>query len=205
MSGFGLVKTDRANQTGLYVDGSMYQTLLFGVVFESFTSDPVYLFGIDIGDNCNPAPTLDSGVSFLGNWTAKIHDSQGIWLSADGALFKRENINVPVGTNNQYGINETIQVRPLTIFSFKPKIAVDGSFSNNETVTVRVRIEFIDNVISRPVMRTFTNSSSVWLSDDDMMQLFPSQNIVWAILVDAKSSSSSTDAVVTVSGYGTAG
>ena len=171
---FWIGENGRANQTGLYVDGSMYQTLLFGVVFESFTSDPVYLFGIDIGDNCNPAPILDSGVSFLGNWTAKIHDSQGIWLSGDGTLFKQY-VNVPVGTNNQYGLNQSIQIRPLTIFSFKPKIEVDGSFSNNETVTVRIRIEYIDNVISSPVEHTFTNSSSLWLSDDDLMQLFPSQ------------------------------
>ncbi len=202
---FWIGENGRSNQTGLLVDGSMYQTLLFGVVFESFTSDPIYLFGIDIGDNCNPAPTLDSGVSFLGNWTAKIHDPQGIWLSGVGSLFKIEGDNVSVGTNNQYGSNESIQVRPLTIFSFKPKIEVDGSFSNNETVTVRIRIEYIDNVISSPVIRTFTNSSSVWLTDDEMMQLYPSQSIIWAIWVDAKSSASSTDAVVNVSGYGTAG
>ena len=202
---FWIGENGRSNQTALYVDGSMYQTLLFGVVFESFTSDPIYLFGVDIGNNCNPAPILDGGVSFLGNWTAKVHDSQGIWLSADGALFKRENIDVPVGTNNQYSTIETIQVRPLTIFSFKPKIEVDGSFSNGEIVTVRVRIEFIDNVISDPVIWTFNNSSSVWLSDDDMLQLFPSQNIIWAVLLDAKSSLSSTGTVVTVSGYGAAG
>jgi len=202
---FWIGENGRANQTGLYVDGSMFQTLLFGVVFESFTPDPVYLFGIDIGDNCNPAPILDSGVSFLGNWTAKVHDSQGIWLSGDGALFKRVDVKVPVGTNNQYGLNEIIQVRPLTIFSFKPKIEVDGSFSNNETVMVRVRIEYIDNVISDPAIRTFTNSTSVWLSDDDMMQLFPSQNMIWAVLIDAKASSAFTDATVRVSGYGTAG
>ena len=195
----------RANQTGLYVDGSMYQTLLFGVVFESFASDPVYLFGIDIGNNCNPAPILDSGVSFLGNWTAKIHNSQGIWLSGDESLFKQENINIPVGINNVYGENQTIQIRPLTISSFKPDILVAGGFLNNETVTIRVRIEYIDNVISNPVVKTFTSSGAVWLSDDDMMQLFPSQSIVWAILIDAKTAASSTDAIVTVSGYGTAG
>jgi hypothetical protein len=190
---FWMGENGRANQTGLFVDGSMFQTLLFGVVFETFTSDPVYLFGIDIGNNCDPAPILDSGVSFLGNWTAKIHNSQGIWLSGDGTLFKRENVKVPVGTHNQYGLNESIHVRPLTISSFK-----------NETVTVRVRIEYIDNIISKPVIRTFTSGGSVWFSDDDMMQLFPSQSIIWAILVEAKTSSSSTDAVVTVSGYGTA-
>ena len=201
---FWIGENGRSNQTGLLVDGSMFQTLLFGVVFESFTPDPIYLFGIDIGDNCDPAPILDGGVSFLGNWTAKVHDSQGIWLSGNGALFKLER-GVPVGTNNQYGVNESIHVRPLTIFSFKPKISVEGSFSNNETVTVRVRIEYIDNIISAPVVRTFTGSGAVWLSDDDMMQLFPSQSIIWAILVDAKSSTGSTDAVVTVSGYGTAG
>ncbi len=202
---FWIGENGRANQTGLYVDGSMYQTLLFGVVFESFTPDPIYLFGIDIGNNCDPAPILDSGVSFLGNWTAKIHDSQGVWLSGGESLFKQENINIPVGTNDQYSENRTIQVRPLTISSFKPNIAVDGSFLNNQTVTVRVRIEYIDNVISNPVVKTFTSSGAVWLSDDDMMQLFPSQSIVWDILIDAKTSVSSTDATVTVSVYGTAG
>lgn len=198
-------ENEHTNQTGLYVDGAMDQTLLFGVVFESFTSVPNYLFGIDIGNNCNPAPILNGGVSFLGIWTAKIHDSQGIWLSGDDTLFKKENINIPVGTNNAFGLNESIQVRPLTILSFKPNIAVSGGFFNNETVTVRIRIEYVDNVISDSVTKTFTNSSSVWLSDEDMMQLFPSQDVVWAIWFDAKSSLSSTDTIVTISGYGTAG
>ena len=125
-------------------------------------------------------------------------------MSAHGALFKQD-VKVLVGTNDQYGLNESIQIRPLTIASFKPKIAVVGNFSNNETVTVRIRIEYIDNIISNPVEHTFTNSSSLWLSDDDMMQLFPSQDIIWAILVDAKTDLGLTDAIVTVGGYGTAG
>jgi hypothetical protein len=202
---FWLGENGRANQTALLVNGSMYQTLLFGVVFESFTSDPVYLFAIDLAENCDPAPILDGGVSFLGNWTAKVHNPFGIWLSAVGSVFDRENDNVPVGTNNQYGENVSIQCRPLKIFSFKPKIEVDGSFQNNETVTVRIQIKYIDNVISNPVVRTFSSSGSVWLTDDEMLALFPSQSVIWAVLVDAKSNSGSTDAVVKVSGYGTAG
>lgn len=203
---FWLGGDGRTNQTGLLDNGSMYQTLLFGVVFESFASDPVYLFGIDLGTNCNPAPILEGGVSFLGNWTAKVHNPFGIWLSSgDYTAFKRQDINIPVGSNNEFGQKISIQVRPLTIFSFKPKIAVDGSFSDNETVTVRIRVEYVDNYVSSPVARTFTRSGSTWLSDGEMMQLIPSQGVVWEVWVDAKSSSNITDATVTISGYGTAG
>jgi hypothetical protein len=202
---FWIGENGRANQTALRVDGSMYQTLLFGVVFESFTSDPVYLFAIDLGETADPAPILDGGVSFLGNWTARIHNPFSKWISGVGSVFDRENVDVPVGVNNQYGSNVSVQVRPLKIFSFKPKIEVDGSFSQNETVTVRVRLEFADNVISKSVVRTFTSSGAVWLTDDEMLQLFPSQSIIWTVWFDAKSSSGSTDAVVKVSGYGTAG
>ena len=202
---FWIGENGRANQTGLLVDGSMYQTLLFGVVFESFTTEPVYLFGIDLGVTCDPAPVFDGGVSFLGNWTARVHNPFGIWLSGVGSVFDRENVNVPVGSNNQYGLNKSIEVRPFKIFNFKPKIEVDGSFSNNETVTVRIRLEMVDNVISNSIVRTFTSSGSVWLTDDEMMQLYPSQSIIWSVLVDAKSSSASTDATVKVSGYGTTG
>lgn len=202
---FWLGERGKTHQTALFVDGSMYQTLLFGVVFESFADDPVYMFAIDLGPNCDPAPILDGGVSFLGNWTARVYNPYSIWISGVGSVFDRENENVPVGTNNQFGKNVSMQVRPLKIFSFKPKIEVDGSFSTNETVTVRIRIEYIDNVISNSVVKAFTSSGSVWLSDEDILILFPSQSVIWAIWVDAKTSASSTDATVKVSGYGIAG
>jgi hypothetical protein len=108
-----------------------------------------------------------------------------------------------VGVNGQYGQTASIQLSPLKIFSFKPQIAVDNP--NNETVSVRIRIEYIDNTFSNPVVRTFTNSSSIWLSDDEMMQLYPSQSVVWAVLIDAASRQGAANAVVTVNGYGTAG
>ena len=193
------------NQTGLLDDGSMDQTLLFGVVFESFTDTPNDMFAMDLGQTCIYAPTLEGGVSFLGNWTASIHNPYSIWISGVGSAFERENVNVPVGVNGQYGANVTIQALPLQIFTFEPEIQVDGSFTNNETVTVRIRLEYADNVLSNAVTQTFTSSGAVWLSNDQMMQLYPSQDIILGVVFDAQSSGSSTNAVVTVSGYGTDG
>jgi hypothetical protein len=194
-----------SNQTGLLLGGTMTQSLLVGVVFESFTDQPNSMYAIDIGQTAKYPPILDGGVSFLGNWTAMIHNPYGIWISGVGSAFERKNENVPVGLNRQYGANVTIQTLPLKIFTFTPKIQVTSSFTNNETIAVRIRLLFADNVLSDSVTKTFTNSSAVWLTNDDIMQLYPSQDIIWAVVVDAQSSSSSTNAVVTVSGYGTAG
>jgi hypothetical protein len=113
-------------------------------------------------------------------------------------------VNVPVGVKGQYGLTEEIQLRPLTITDFKPKIQVQGSFAHNETVTVRFRLEFVDNTISSSVEKTFTNATALWLDDDDLLKMLPSQSVIWNILVDAKASSASTDATVQVSVYGTA-
>jgi len=202
---FWMGEYDRANQTALLVDGSMCQSLLLGVVFESFTAEPVYIFGIDLGETCGSAPIFGGGVSFLGNWTARIYNPHGVWLSGVGSVFDRENINIPVGLSNTYGENRSIQIQPTFINNFKPQIKVNGNFLNNEIVTVRIRIEYVDNVISNPVVRTFSSSGSTWLNDEEMMILYPSQSIIWAVIVDAKSSGSSSHTTVSVSGYGTIG
>jgi hypothetical protein len=190
----------KTNQTGLFVDGSMFQTLLSGVVFESFADAPEDFYAIAVGKNANTTPILDDGISFLGNWTARIHNPDNKWLSGTGSVFKRTE-NVPVGVGNQFGDAVNIHARPLTIAGFKPKITVQG-LAEDESVTVRVRLEFVDNVISPSVERVFTNTTSVWLTDDEMLRLFPSQDVIWAILIDAKSSSSSTNAAVSVDIYG---
>ena len=155
-------------------------------------------------ETADATPIIDGGVSFLGNWTARVHNPYNKWIYGVGSVFDRENQPVPVGVNNQYGANLTIVPKPLKIISFKPKIAVQGSFSQNETITVRIRFEFVDNAFTT-VERVFSNSSTVWLSDDELLQLFPSQDVIWSVVVDAKSSTGSTDATVKVSGYGIAG
>jgi hypothetical protein len=190
------------NQTGLLVDGSMHQTLLSGVVFESFADYPEQLYAISLGETAITPPILAGGISFLGNWTARIYNPFNKWISGSGAVFKQENLNVPIGLSGQYGPTEIIQLRPLTIADFKPKIQVQGSFAHNETITVRFRLEFVDNVISQSVEKSFSNATTLWLDDDDILKMLPSQSVIWDILVDAKASSASTDAVVRISVYG---
>jgi hypothetical protein len=199
-----LGENGQSNQTGLLVDGSMFQTLIWGVVFESFADAPVDLYAVVLGKNAETPPTFDGGVSFLGKWSARIYNPYNKWISGLGSVFRRENVDIEIGLSNQYGTTESIHARPLTISSFKPRIQVQGSFADGETVTVRFRLEFLDNVISRSVEKTFTSSSTIWLNDYELLTLFPSQNVIWAILIDAKSSSASTDVVVQIDVYGTA-
>jgi hypothetical protein len=187
------------NQTGLFVDGAMFGTTLSGVVFESFADGPKELYAIAIGENANPAPALGE-VSFLGNWTARIHNPNNVWIPGTGSVFRRSE-RIPLGAGNTYGETVHIHDRPSTIASFRPRIQVQN-LADDETVSVRVRLEFVDNVISQSIERAFTNVSSVWLTDEELLRLFPSQNVIWAILVEAKTTSLVTDALVTVDVYG---
>lgn len=203
---FWMGEHGRANQTALLVRGTMCQSLLLGVVFESFTDEPVYMFGIELGETCTAAPLLDGGVSFLGNWTAKIYNPYSIWISGVGSLFSREKVDIPVGTGNQYNEPVSIDVQPSNVAYFKPKIEVTGGFKTGEIVTVRIWIEYIDNTEStQAVVRTFNESGSVWLSDEEMLSLYPSQNIVWSVKVAAKTNMDSSGVYVKVSGYGATG
>ena len=199
-----LGENGESNQTGLLVDGSMFQTLISGVVFESFAAAPANLYAVVLDKNAVTPPTFDGGMSFLGNWSARIYNPYSKWVSGLGSVFRKENVNIPIGLSNEYGATEIIHERPLTISSFKPKIRVAGNFANGETVTVRLRLEFLDNAVSGSIEKSFTSSSTVWLNDDDLMRLFPSQNVIWAVLVDAKSNSAATNVVVQIDVYGTA-
>lgn len=191
----------KTNQTGMRIDGAMFETTLTSVVFESFADDPVDFYGIAIGPNADPTPILGEGVTFLGNWTARVHNPSSKWISGIGSLFRRSNVNIEVGLDNEYGETTSLHARPLTISSFKPRIQILGILSDFETITVRFRLEFVDNSISE-IEKTFTDTAMDWLGDDDLLALFPSQNIVWAILMDAKSNMNSSSAIVKVDFYG---
>ncbi|MCW4005747.1 MAG: hypothetical protein NWF04_04015 [Candidatus Bathyarchaeota archaeon] len=196
---------DHYNQTGLQMDGSMYQTLLDNVVFESFANGDLnnaLIYAIKLGGTAYQSPNLQSGVNFLGRWTARIYNPHGNWVFGAGGVFKQENLPIQISPSS-YGEPTVVQMRPATITSFKPQITVQGSFDQNETITVRVRLEFIDNTLSNPIEKTFTTTNSTWLTDNDLLTLFPSQNLVYAILIDAKTNTPTTTATATVSLYGT--
>jgi hypothetical protein len=193
----------RFNQTGLLLYGSMYEAVMDGVVFESFATgslDDALIYGMRIGQGSFQAPDLNSGVNFLGNWSARIYNPEG-WLYGTGGVFKLDNITIPLGLGD-YGEVKPIEIHPATIAAFTPKITVQGSFQNNETVTVRFRLDFIDNTVSPSVEKTFTGNGSVWLDNDDFLQLYCRPELIYSILVDAKASNA-TDAWVRVDVYGT--
>lgn len=201
---FWMGEYGHTNQTAIYCDGAMDQTLLLGVVFESFAKSPNFMFAVDLGPNCDPAPTFDRGVSFLGNWTAPVHNPNANWIPSSAGTFKRE-VTIPIGTNNQYGDNQTISAQPLTIGTFNLQIKVTGEFKNNENLTVRICVKYIDNVISSAVTRTFTSSGTVALTSEELVTLFPSQSIIWEVIADAKTTAGSTDTSVVLTAFGTTG
>ncbi|UCD26620.1 MAG: hypothetical protein JSV75_00300 [Candidatus Bathyarchaeota archaeon] len=188
-------------QTGILVEGAMLQTLLQDVVFESFAESPLDLIGIKLGQVSEP-PLLGAGVSFLGKWTARIHNPFDRWISGLGSAFRRKNVDISVGLDNEYGTVQTVYSYPLNIASFKVRIQVGGAFSYGEKLTIRFRLEFIDHINSRSIEKSFNQTTSLWLNDDDMLELAPSQNLIWAILVDAKTNRMSTNTMVQIDVYG---
>jgi hypothetical protein len=189
------------DQTGLSMNGSMLQTLMQNMIFESFAQTPLHLYGIKL-DQASEPPIIGEGVSFLGNWTARVYNPFYKWVYGSGGAFKRENIPLSVGTISKYGSTTIVDAYALKITGFKARIRVAGTFALGEVITVRFRVELIDNTISGNAEKTFNHTSTVWLSDSDLLALTPSENVIWAVLIDAKTSMASTNASVEVDLFG---
>jgi cell division protein FtsL len=198
------------NQTGLKVSGSLFQTVMESVVFESFGSgnlSDAKIYAVNI-DTDYATPILQQGVTFLGSWTAQIYNPFNSETQGEGATvtFKQENITVPVGTSNQYADQSgTIQIAPATISSFKALIMVGGNFSQNETLTVRIHLGFVDKTSAagaQTVEKTFASSGSLWLTDDDMLKLLPLKDVIKAVFIEAKTDCNVTGVSVQVSAFG---
>ncbi len=192
------------NQTGILQRGTMKQTTLSGVVFESFAVNPeqVYAINVDTPDPNYWAPILAGANSFLGKYTARVYNPFDKWIYGLGGLFRRDNVPVAVGVNGTEGQAMIFSNDPLTIADFKAQIHVQGAFGNGENVTVKVVFEFIDHSRSSGIEKSFTNASDLWLSETDVISQYPSQNVLWAVLVTAKTDATATNVTVTLDVYG---
>jgi hypothetical protein len=192
------------NQMGILVEGSMLNTLMQNVVFESFANYPQNIYGIALGKDSDP-PILGYGVVFCGNLTGRIYNPHGKWLYGSSGSFKIENIAVPLGVNNAYGELQEIGAVPhvsLSISSLNVKVQVKGNFSTEETVYVRLRFKFIDDSFSKHLEISFNEAGTKWLSSDDWLDIWPTRTIISSLVVDAKTTAYASNVTVIVSAYG---
>lgn len=192
------------NQIGILVEGSMLNTLMQDVVFESFANDPQSIYGVAVGKDSDP-PILGQGVVFCGNLTSPIYNPYGKWLYGSGGSFKIGNIAVPLGINNVYGEPQEIGAVPhlsLALNALNVKVHVEGNFSAEETVYVRLRFKFVDDSFSKHLEINFNETSTKWLSSDDWLEIWPTRTIISSLVVDAKTTAYTSNVTVVVSVYG---
>jgi hypothetical protein len=192
------------NQTGILVEGSMLNTLLEDTVFESFAKLPLNVYGIRLERNSEP-PIFGQSLVFLGNMTNKIYNPFGKWLYGIGGAFKIENLSIPLSFNNAYG--ECKEITPPSYLSFSIstlnlKIQVEGNFSLNENVTLRLRLKFMDGSTSRELTKCFNSAMSIWLDHDDFLILWPTTNIISSLMIDARTNLPSSNVNIYISLYG---
>jgi hypothetical protein len=192
------------NQTGFLVEGSMLNTLVQDIVFESFADNPQNIYGINLGRE-GEGPILGHGIVFCGNLTEKIYNPYNRWLYGAGGSFKVENVSIPIGINNSYEAYKEIGLVThlyLPIHSFNVKVQVSGEFSVDEIIFVRFRLKFLDGSFSEGLEICFRNTTARWLSYDDWLSIWPNRNIIQSLIVDAKTIQNATKVVVFVSFYG---
>lgn len=192
------------NQTGIFVEGSMLNTLLQNVVFESFAINPQGIYGMTLGEDCDP-PILGHGVVFCGNLSGCIFNPHGKWVYAAGGSFKVVDVDIPVGLSNGYGDAYEIGVVPhlaLAISSLNVKLHVEGNFSEGEIVYVRLRLKFVDGNYSKHLEIRFDKSESIWLGNEEWLDMWPTRHVILSLVVDAKSTAKASNVSVKVSAYG---
>jgi len=115
--------------------------------------------------------------------------------------FKTVNLSVPVGNGDAYGSPVAIY-SPSGVITFpRVKITWDGTFASGETVTVKIEAVYADGSAAY-VEKSATAAGSLWLTDDDIMQLISQWKEILYLNVYAKTNMSSTSVTVTVTAYG---
>ena len=154
-------------QTGLHLEGSMSDTILSDVIFETFGNYTNY--GIYLGKDSTTGPLLGEGTSFHGKFDSPIKNPDGRWIYSVMSIFKEEQ-------NLTFNDRVTIQRDPLTICSFNANITIED-LSANEEVTVEIKLNFIDQT-SNNITLSFNDDQNYMLTTQDLFDLYPSQNVI---------------------------
>lgn len=189
------------NTVGLKQAGVASRAVLLKPSFESFVTTPMAVYGISLEPSASYPPYIIHP-NWLGFFTSRIYNPIGSWLYGVGALHADKAQAIPIGLNNIYGSAKAFSAQQgMATILPRIKITVGGSFAVGEIITVRVRFELMDGS-ETSITKSFTAPTSIWLSDDDYLALYPNTSILWAILIDAKTNMSSTAATVTIDWYG---
>jgi len=186
------------NIVGLYINGDADNAKIYNIVFESFVSSPTSLYGVYADSGTTVIPIMIKPI-FLGNWTSYIYNPYYRWIIGQ-VLGKSPAINVPVGTNNTYG-QPVIIADYLRFYGTVPtpriKITWGGTFASGETVTVKITFNYIDGG-QLSITKSASAPSSYWLTYDDLLNLYPGNDMLQSIVVQAMSSAPSTQVTVTI-------
>lgn len=164
---------DNETQTGMLLEGVMSQTVLSGVIFESFGNGTIY--GIYLGNNSDTGFSIGEGTIFLGNFNNPLKNDFNKWIYGTSSVFKEE--------LKLTKINKTITFHrdPLTINSFEAYVNIENLTQNDEII-LEVKLNFIDqthaSIILNSTNMDFSDDGTYWLTNQNYYHLYPSQNII---------------------------
>jgi len=116
-------------------------------------------------------------------------------------IFVYTNQSVPIGTGNTYG-SPVALVSPSGIIRY-PRIQITwgGTFAAGEIVSVQITAVYNDGTTAS-IIKSATATGSLWLTDDDIIQLMSQGKIITRIDISASTNQASTQATVTINAYG---
>jgi len=191
---FWLHANNTQTQTGLHVEGKMTNTILSGVVFESFGKGIIY--GVTLGEESTAFS--DKGIIFEGNFTGRINNPHGKWMAG---LFRDQ---ASITFDNSMINSTTIDRDSFTIDSFGAIINITNIIPS-EQVEIKVELNYRDDTSTNITLLKFNENQTYHeLSLPDLYKLYPSQNTISYIKFIAETNLSNSETNVSVKVFGTA-
>jgi hypothetical protein len=131
----------------------------------------------------------------LGDPPSEAFRNVALWLCAGG-----ENVFLQDANTLIMKTPDLVRVVSFLKQSF-PELNRITSYARAKTLKRKgvEELKYID------VEKSFNKTTTLWLDENDLFELTPAENVIWAILVDAKTNAQSTSVTAHVDVYGTTG